>query len=164
MSRMTVDCRTLPSESGCTLTISGEEDDVLRAAVAHAVDAHGHTDGEELRSALRASLVPAAALDLQPGAFAQLIDFRSDRIDEFRDRAREWAEAIGPDRTARWYILAADRDDTGRYLEFVAFPDHDAAMANSKHPVTGRFAERLRELSDGEVGFRDLDVLAVEAY
>ena len=43
MSRMTIDCRAVPSESGCSLTISGEEDDVLRAATAHAIDVHGHT-------------------------------------------------------------------------------------------------------------------------
>jgi len=34
---------------------------VMRAATAHAVDVHGHTDGEELRAALRASLVPEVA-------------------------------------------------------------------------------------------------------
>jgi hypothetical protein len=41
---------------GCSLTISGEEDEVLRAATAHAIDVHGHTDGEELRAGLRAAL------------------------------------------------------------------------------------------------------------
>ena len=48
MSRMTIDCRAVPSESGCSLTISGEEDEVLRAATAHAIDVHGHTDGDAL--------------------------------------------------------------------------------------------------------------------
>jgi predicted small metal-binding protein len=41
MARKMVDCRDTPSEKGCTLTISGEEDEVVRAAVLHAVDAHG---------------------------------------------------------------------------------------------------------------------------
>lgn len=54
--RKMIDCRDQPSESNCTLTISGEEDEVVRAAAEHAVSVHGHTDGPELRDALRAGL------------------------------------------------------------------------------------------------------------
>ncbi|HLV74202.1 uncharacterized protein DUF1059 [Actinomadura hallensis] len=54
--RKTADCRELPSESGCTLTISGEEDEVVRAAAEHAVSVHGHTDGPELREEIRGML------------------------------------------------------------------------------------------------------------
>jgi predicted small metal-binding protein len=53
MPRKVMDCRDMPSERGCTLTIAGEEDEVLRAAVQHAVDAHGHRDTPEFREALR---------------------------------------------------------------------------------------------------------------
>jgi predicted small metal-binding protein len=56
MARKTVDCREIPSESGCTLTISGEEEEVMRAAVMHAVDVHGHKDTSEVREAIRRSL------------------------------------------------------------------------------------------------------------
>lgn len=56
MSRKVIDCRDMPSESGCTLTISGEEDEVVAAAALHAVDAHGHQDNDELRDALRSNL------------------------------------------------------------------------------------------------------------
>ena len=56
MSRKTMDCRDFPSESKCTLTISGEEDEVLRAAVLHAVDVHGHRDTPDLRNELRKAL------------------------------------------------------------------------------------------------------------
>ncbi|MFS2293094.1 MAG: DUF1059 domain-containing protein [Actinomadura sp.] len=54
--RKTADCREMPSESGCTLTISGEEDEVVRAAAEHAVSVHGHTDGPELREQIRGML------------------------------------------------------------------------------------------------------------
>lgn len=54
--RKTADCRQYPSESNCTLTISGEEDEVMRAATEHAVSVHGHTDGPELREQIRATL------------------------------------------------------------------------------------------------------------
>ena len=56
MTRMVADCREFPSESGCTLAISGEEDEVLDAATAHAVAVHQHQDGPELREMIRSSL------------------------------------------------------------------------------------------------------------
>ncbi len=59
MTRKTADCREMPSESGCTLTISGEEDEVVRAAAMHAADVHGHTDGPELREQIRSMLTDA---------------------------------------------------------------------------------------------------------
>jgi len=54
--RKVIDCRKFPSEKDCSLTISGREDEVMRAAVEHAVSSHGHRDTPELRDALRASL------------------------------------------------------------------------------------------------------------
>ncbi|MEV4676808.1 MULTISPECIES: DUF1059 domain-containing protein [Actinomadura] len=54
--RKVADCREMPSESGCTLTISGEEDEVVRAATEHAVSVHGHTDTPELRDEIRTHL------------------------------------------------------------------------------------------------------------
>jgi predicted small metal-binding protein len=59
MARKMIDCRKAPSESGCTLTIAGEEDEVLDAAVTHAVTKHGHNETPELRDTLRGSLEPA---------------------------------------------------------------------------------------------------------
>jgi predicted small metal-binding protein len=62
--RKVADCRDFPSESECTLTISGEEDEVLRAAAEHAASVHGHTDSPELREQIRGMLkdeVPAGA-------------------------------------------------------------------------------------------------------
>ncbi|SDD79973.1 DUF1059 domain-containing protein [Myxococcus virescens] len=56
MSRKTMDCRKAPSDTHCTLTISGEEDEVFQAAIAHAVSAHGHEDSGELREMIRGML------------------------------------------------------------------------------------------------------------
>jgi predicted small metal-binding protein len=55
---MIADCREMPSDSGCTLTIAGEEDEVVRAASMHAADVHGHADGPELREQIRSILKP----------------------------------------------------------------------------------------------------------
>ncbi|MEU8894573.1 DUF1059 domain-containing protein [Nocardia sp. NPDC048505] len=56
MTRKVADCRRFPSESHCTLTISGEEDEVVRAATEHAVSVHQHQDSPELRQQLREML------------------------------------------------------------------------------------------------------------
>ena len=56
MGRKIADCRDFPSERGCTLTISGEEDEVITAATQHAVAVHGHQDTDEVRSWLRQHL------------------------------------------------------------------------------------------------------------
>ncbi|MDB5093948.1 MAG: hypothetical protein JWO85_2049 [Candidatus Eremiobacteraeota bacterium] len=54
--RKIVDCREFPSETNCSLTIAGTEDEVVKAATEHAVSSHGHTAGPELVNAIRASL------------------------------------------------------------------------------------------------------------
>ena len=59
MDRYMVDCRKTPSEKNCSLTIAGTADEVVDAAVAHAVTAHGHEDNAEMREMIRQSLEPA---------------------------------------------------------------------------------------------------------
>ena len=54
--RKSIDCRKYPSEKNCSLKISGTEEEVLDAAVAHAVSAHGHENSSELRNTLRTML------------------------------------------------------------------------------------------------------------
>lgn len=61
MARVMADCRRWPSESNCSLTIIGEEDEVVRAAAEHAASVHGHTDTTEMREQIRAMLEPADA-------------------------------------------------------------------------------------------------------
>jgi predicted small metal-binding protein len=56
MPRKMIDCRDSPSVSGCTLTIAGEEEEVVRAAAMHAADVHGHEDTPELRDQIRSGL------------------------------------------------------------------------------------------------------------
>ncbi|HEY2225408.1 DUF1059 domain-containing protein [Actinomycetospora sp.] len=158
MTRKTIDCRDMPSDVGCTVVISGEEDEVLRLAAAHAVDVHGHRDDDELRAGLRAGMRDAAEAPSRPGAFVQLIEFRTHRIADFEATEDQWADAIGDARTARWALTAADRDRPDTYLQVVEFPDHPAAMSNSTHPATAEFADRLAKLCEGEATFHNLDV------
>ena len=63
MARYYVDCREMPSESGCDLAMSGSEEHLLNAAVKHAVTAHQHEDTPELREDIRKAMkeeVPGA--------------------------------------------------------------------------------------------------------
>jgi predicted small metal-binding protein len=54
MGRKYIDCREFPSESGCSVSIAADsENELLDAAVQHAVAVHGHEDSAEFRSQLR---------------------------------------------------------------------------------------------------------------
>jgi predicted small metal-binding protein len=68
MARKMADCRRWPSESNCSLTIVGEEDEVVRAAAEHAASVHGHEDTPEMREQIRAFLEPAEAYVAGPRA------------------------------------------------------------------------------------------------
>lgn len=56
--RKAIDCRHHPSDRGCTLRLEGTEEEVLDAAVNHAITSHGHTDNPELREQIRSLLKP----------------------------------------------------------------------------------------------------------
>jgi predicted small metal-binding protein len=66
MARVMADCRRWPSESDCSLTIIGEEEEVVRAAAEHAASVHGHEDSPEMREQLRDFLEPAEAYNNEP--------------------------------------------------------------------------------------------------
>jgi predicted small metal-binding protein len=61
MERKMADCRRFPSESNCSLTIIGEEDEVVEAAAQHAASVHGHEDSAEMREQIRGMLEPESA-------------------------------------------------------------------------------------------------------
>jgi predicted small metal-binding protein len=54
MSRKYIDCREYPGEIKCTLALCADtEDELLEAAVRHAVDVHGFQDSADLRKEIR---------------------------------------------------------------------------------------------------------------
>ena len=56
MARKYIDCRDYPSETKCTLVMAADtEDELLEAAVKHAVTVHKHTDTPEFRKQLRSA-------------------------------------------------------------------------------------------------------------
>jgi hypothetical protein len=58
MGRVMVDCRRFPSDSNCSLTIIGEEEEVIQAAAEHSASVHSHEDTPELREQIRSLLEP----------------------------------------------------------------------------------------------------------
>ena len=66
MARVMADCRRWPSDSNCSLTIIGEEEEVVEAAAQHAVSVHGHEDTPELREQTREFLEPAESYSNEP--------------------------------------------------------------------------------------------------
>lgn len=54
MTRRYIDCREVPSDKQCSIAIAADtEDELLEAAVQHAVTVHRHQDSPELRGLLR---------------------------------------------------------------------------------------------------------------
>ena len=54
MGRKFIDCREVPSEKHCTVSIAADsEPELVDAAVQHAVSVHGHQDTPELRTELK---------------------------------------------------------------------------------------------------------------
>jgi len=54
--RKVADCRLYPSETKCSLMISGSEEEVLETAMHHAITKHGHENSPELRTQLKGML------------------------------------------------------------------------------------------------------------
>jgi predicted small metal-binding protein len=54
--RKSIDCRNYPSEKNCSLKISGTEEEVLDAALQHAISAHGHEETPQLREQIKSML------------------------------------------------------------------------------------------------------------
>ena len=55
--RKYVDCREYPSDTNCSIALSADNDnELIEAAVQHAVAVHKHKDSPELRSMLRSAI------------------------------------------------------------------------------------------------------------
>jgi predicted small metal-binding protein len=61
MERKMADCRRFPSDSNCSMTFIGEEEEVVDAAAQHAAAVHGHEDTPEMREMIRSDLEPESA-------------------------------------------------------------------------------------------------------
>ncbi|TCT09593.1 DUF1059 domain-containing protein [Paralcaligenes ureilyticus] len=54
MTRKYIDCRSVPSDTKCSVAISADnEKELMEVAVQHAVAVHGHNDTPQLRQQLK---------------------------------------------------------------------------------------------------------------
>ena len=94
--------------------------------------------------------------------FRQILEFSTSRIDDFNAYFDDWITASDGDRIPHRAVLQADRDAENVYLLTVEFSSHEQAMENSVRPPTGEFAGFLGTISDGDLTFRNLDVVREE--
>jgi hypothetical protein len=94
--------------------------------------------------------------------FIQVIEFTTSRPDEVEALVDQWKAQTEGRRTAQRGIFTQDRDRSDVFVQIVQFPSYEDAMANSNLPETAIFAERLAELCDGPMRFRNLDVRSID--
>jgi hypothetical protein len=91
--------------------------------------------------------------------FRQIIEFSTSRIDDFNAYFDDWIAASEGDRIPHSAVIQADRDAENVYLLTVEFASHEQAKENSVRPRTGEFAKFLGSICDGDLTFRNLDVV-----
>ena len=94
--------------------------------------------------------------------FIQMVEIETTRPGEVEALVSEWRAKTEGTRTAQRGTFTKDRDRPNTYVQIVEFPSYEDAMANSELPQTAVFAEKVRELCDGPMVFRNLDVQRVE--
>ena len=92
-------------------------------------------------------------------SFVQMFQFTTSDLEGIRRVDEEWRKATEGKRTVRREVIAADRNQPGRYFAIVFFDSYESAMENSNLPETQAAAEKWMALSSGEAIFHDLDVL-----
>ncbi len=94
--------------------------------------------------------------------FIQIIEMETTRPDEVEALVSEWRTKTEGTRTAQRGTFTKDRDRPNTHVQIVEFTSYEDAMANSGLPETASFALKVRELCDGPLAFRNLDVQRVE--
>lgn len=132
--RKMVDCRLWPSESGCSLTIAGSEDEVVATAAMHAAAAHGHEDTEALRQELRRTLMA----DRGHGRYGTvMLATLTGELEALQRASERWAaERRVPGFIADELLVAED----GRTVVLaVFFEDRDAYRRLAEDPDQDRW-------------------------
>lgn len=94
--------------------------------------------------------------------FAQIIEFRTSRIDDFNAHFVAWMARTEGNRIPHHAVLRRDRDADGRYLLMVEFASYETGMENSNRPETSEFAAFLAGIAEGPLTFCNLEVVREE--
>jgi quinol monooxygenase YgiN len=90
--------------------------------------------------------------------FVQIIEFRTNRVDELQALADEMRAVPGSQGSALRGTVAQDRDRPGWYFNIVEFDSYESAMANSNRPEVSAFAARMAALCEETPRFYNLEV------
>jgi hypothetical protein len=91
--------------------------------------------------------------------FVQIMEMQTTRFDEIDALDQQWQKATAGRNTVVRQSITKDRDRPDTYMIVVEFDSYDDAMRNNELPETAEIAQQLAKLVDGEVTFRNLDVI-----
>jgi len=92
-------------------------------------------------------------------SFTQMMTIRTNDADRLRQMIAGWHEEQHG--TAPGYEgarLLADREEPDRWLIEVDFSSREEAERNNDRPETASWAQRLRDLAEGEPEYHDYDL------
>lgn len=90
----------------------------------------------------------------------QLVEFRShSSANDLREALDAWLGASHGKRSLQMAVVAAERDDPGRFWEVLEFASEEDAKGAIELPETKAAYERWTGLLDGEPVFHNLDVV-----
>jgi hypothetical protein len=93
-------------------------------------------------------------------SFVQTISFRSYHEEQVKKLLVDWEAAEkgrSPGYQRSWLLKDRDREST--YLLSVEFSSYEDAMRNSERSETGAWADKLRHAVEGELGYRNYDIV-----
>jgi hypothetical protein len=91
--------------------------------------------------------------------FMQIIEYRTSQFDEVNQLVNAWLAQTEGKRTVAQGFTGRDRAEPGKYIDVIVFPSYEAAMRNNDLPETQALAGKWTSLCDGDVTFRNLDVV-----
>lgn len=97
-------------------------------------------------------------------SFIQIINFKSDRIDEIEQMRGDWINRSAGDRSAIELHIGQNRDVENAFTAVVLFPSYEEAMENSSLPATQEFAAKMTKLCLEPPQYVNLDVIEAESF
>jgi hypothetical protein len=94
-------------------------------------------------------------------AFAQIVEFKTTRIDEGQKLIDEYNERTKGKRASRRAMLLKDRDNENTYFAVVEFASYEDAQRNNELPETQELSQKLDALTDGGSKFHNFDVVQI---
>lgn len=95
-------------------------------------------------------------------SFVQVIEYKTDDLDAIKRVNEEWKNATEGKRTAKRLLLGKYRNEEDRVCEIVFFDSYEDAMRNNELPETQQYARKLRDVTQDEPTYFDLEVLEEE--